>query len=551
MFNLKTDPSQLSSANGGVGDMRYVQYSPTRDITGNSFPNGSQYIKFTTSGRKWWVPKRSYIRMRLQIKDGQGNILEKFDNIAPNMNLVANLFQSMELKINGQVVSRLSDYVPQIDTLHKRMTKSKSWLDSTGATTCLLQPSFVDRQAVVISDGLEQSGDFVYSRAASLQVGNANVGTTLSFLDLATPNQVQILANGQLRFTANGGTAIPDLTTYLQIGDQLAINDGAEKIRKIVGFLTTVTTNDTIVVDTTVGNLTAQAAANLVAQVRNISTSPKQSRQADALELIWQPCLSVFNLNHALPSGSYELVLVPQTSTVYKSFAVESKYIDKLVGVGADNFSIDVVDMFLYVCEVEGPRVDNMSYYLDLDEINCQRRDLQQATGLLQEEFTVSPSTYALTLAFQDARAGSSQTRYSQSKFKINPNSAAESESKLTRMFLKYAGMNKPQPDADPSYKVGSAEDYQVQRYGDSMLYAGTYFSQGGCETIQEWRERGPFYHFAWPKEQSDRSTRVNANYQFAQAISNGTVLLFSHFKKAALIQIENGVVRDVKVEEM
>lgn len=548
MFNLKTEASQLSSANGGVGDMRYVQYSATRDVTGANFPNGSQYIKFSTSGRKWWCPKRSYIRMRCQILDGAGNPVVVNDQIAPNMNLMGNLFQSLEMKINGQVVSRCSDYVAQVDTLHKRLTKSKSWLDSTGSSTALLQPEFKDRQKIISSDAFEVDEEALATNVIQTAVGSAAIGGTLGFLDLATPNQVQfIIANSEILFIANGGTPIPDLSTIFKVGDFIAFNDGAaEKIRRITGFRTTNTANDGITVEGAVAN---NGAANLVAQVRTISQQTSDSRRIDAMEVIWQPALSLFNIDHALPSGSYELVLNPQNSNSYRQLAIESLYYNKELGGAATNFQFNVVDMYLYVCEVEGPRVDNATYYLDLDEINCQRRDVQNATGLLQEEFTVSPSTYALTLAFQDGRAGSDQSKYSASKLKINQ--PYDDELKLTRMFLKYAGMNKPQPDADPKYKVASAEDYTVQRYNDSILYGGSYFSAGGSETIEDWHKRGAYYHFAWPKDPTDRSTRVNANYQFSQGVANGTVLLFSHFKKAAMVKIENGVVRDVKVEEM
>ena len=111
--------------------------------------------------------------------------------------------------------------------------------------------------------------------------------------------------------------------------------------------------------------------------------------------------------------------------------------------------------------------------------------------------------------------------------------------------------MNKPQPDANPNYKIGSAEDYTVQRYSDSALYSGTYFTQGGSESIKDWQMRGPYYYFAWPKDSTDRSTRVFTNFQFNEQISNGSVLLFNHYKKAALIKIENGMATQVFVQDM
>ena len=548
LFSLKTSQDQLEAANRGMGELHYIQYAPSRDVTGDNFPNGPQFIKWQTSGNKWWIPRRTYLRMRCTINDGTGAQLTLSKNIAPNMNLFANLFQSLEFRIQNKTVCRIADYVAQVDMLDKRISKSKSWMDSTAAATMYLQPDFQDRQAIICSDGYDISQMSTDNIKLGYDPGYAGIGTVFSFV--AAPNQVEITAAGQLRFTVNGGNAIPDLTTYLKVGDYLAINDGAEKIRRITGFATVVTTNDTIIVSVVEGNLTAVAPANYAAQVRFISSPPKDSRRVNGLELIWQPPLGIFKVDHAMPGGNYELVLNPQNVNIYQKAAIESIIENKDTGALATNFNFNVVDMYLFVAQVEGPRADNLSYFLDLEEIKCQKRALQNTTGLQQEEFSVSPSTAALTLAFQDNRTGSGLTKYSSSKFKIDPN-GAELDLKLIRMYINYAGMNKPQPDANPLYKVGSAEDYTIQRYIDSALYSGTYFTQGGAETIEDWQKRGPYYHFAWPKDATDRSTRVFTNYQFNQAVNNGTVLLFEHYKIAGLVKVENGISVQVFTQEM
>lgn len=553
LFTLKTDAGQLSAGNRGMAEMHYVQYAPSRDVTGANFSNGAQYIKWTTSGQKWWIPQRTYLRMRATLTDGTGNPLTGNDKVAPNMNLMSTLFQSLEFRIAGQTVCRMSDYVPQIDTLDKRMTKSKAWLDSVGASTCFMQPDVYERLAAVSEEGIESGKLFVYPNDLGIEGAVGVYGNILDwFLDYVTPNQIQITAANQLIFTPNGGRPIPDLSNYFAIGERIAINDGAEKIRRVTAFVTTNTTNDTLVVDGAA--LTAVAAANLLNQVRkrkiSIDYTRSESRRIDGFEIIWQPALGIFKVPHAMPAGDYELVLNPQNANTYKQAAIEAILEDKQPGALATNYQFDVVDMYLYVAQVEGIRIDNMTYLLDLEEIGCQRRSVQAATGLQQEEFTVQPSTTALTLGFQDSRAGSSNTLYSQSKLKIAPNTGLEYDLKLIRMYLNYAGMNKPQPDADPSYKVGSAEDYMIQRYSDSIMYNGTYFSMGGAESERDWRIRGPYYHFAWPKDATDRSTRVFANYQFSQAVPNGTLLLFNHFLKYAQITVENGAVIRVVVKE-
>lgn len=552
IFNLKTSTAELSSANQGTNRMHYVQRPPSRNVIGNNFSNGSIFIGFEISAQRWWVPARSYIRMRATLTDNAGNQLTIQDDIAMNMGLMANLFQSAEFKINGVVVSRISDYMAQVDALEKRLTKSQSWLNSVGASSNYWQPKMVERQQIITSDGLQV--DKVNYRRGYLgnggAVGIASLGSNLDFLDLLTPNQVQfIVANSEIVFSANGGIAIPDLTRYFSIGESIAFNDGGEKVQEIASFATTVTENDTLRMS---GAVLAVGAANLISQVRKARTlldlDVQKSRRIDGMELVWQIPLSIMKISTALPAGKYELRLNPQTSSIFQQRVIESLIDSKIPGA-ANDYIFSVVDMYFYTAELDGPRVSDLTYLLDLEETRCQTQNVLNSTGLQQEQFNVSPSTFALTLAFQDARAGSGDTLYSSSKFKIG---AEESnELKLTRMYINYSGMNKPQPDADPSFKIGASEDYTVQRYTDSIIYSGAYYDQGGAESLKQWQDRGAYYYFLWPRDGTSRSTRVNTNFQFNTGLTNASVLLFDHYKKVARIRIEDGRVIEVQVEEV
>lgn len=552
IFNLKTSTAQLSSANQGTSRMIYVQRPPSRDITGNNFSNGSIFIRWEVSGTRWWIPARTYLRTRATLTDNLGNQLILEDDIAMNMGLMGNLFQSAEFKINGTVVSRISDYMAQVDALEKRLTKSQSWLDSVGKSSNYWQPKMVERQQIITSDGLQV--DQVNYRRGYLGnggvVGIATLGSNLDFLDLLTPNQVQfIVANSEIVFSANGGVAIPDLTRYFSIGESIAFNDGGEKVQQITAFATTVTTNDTLRMS---GAILVVAAANLISQVRKARTlldlDVQQSRRIDGMELVWQPPLSIFKINHAMPAGKYELRLNPQTSSIFQQRVIESLIASKIPGA-ANDYIFSIVDMYLYTAELDGPRFDDGSYLIDLEETRCQTQNVLNSTGLQQEQYNVSPSTFALTLAFQDSRAGSGDTRYSSSKLKVN--AEASDELKLIRMYINYSGENRPQPDSDPSYKIGAAEDYTVQRYTDSIINSGSYYDAGGSESLKQWQDRGAYYYFIWPRDGTDRSTRVNTNFQFSTGLTNASVLLFDHFKKVARIRVENGRVIEVQVEEV
>ena len=558
LFQLKNKDTDLSVANSY--DVMYQQIAPTRDVTGDNFPNGSIHFKWNISGIKWMNLKRSYLRFRLRIDAGDGvSPIATGNGVAPAMGLVANMFQSMEFKINGTVVSRIADFVPQIDMLKKRSENSKSWLDSQGRDTNFYSAKFWER-ASRTSGAVTVGKDALFIRqsyaADDVAAGDANWWNPTHVFDYATPNQIQITDTNRLIFTANNGLAIPDLKKYFNIGDTVKIDDGANKTRKIVGFDSTVTQNDTIIVGGAA--LTAVAAADMdddqfLVSRPNIVAYENLNKNYVNFEVIWQPPLSIWDVKHALPVGDYELVLNPKNSSSYKigcfESVTEAVVINTAANGGVANINVD--DLYLYLSIMDGPRVESLSYYMDLTEIQCQKRVVQASTGLLQEEFTVSPATFAIATAFQNTASGSS-TGYSLSRFTVGlPFKDPRPDLKLTRLYINYLSKNKPQPDADPSYDEATGSSRMLQRYVDTTMYNGSYFSHGGGESYEDWLMRGPYYMFVFGKESTDRSTRVYTSYQFSQALEGGSQLLFSLSRRAAMVKIENGMVVAVSESEM
>lgn len=263
-------------------------------------------------------------------------------------------------------------------------------------------------------------------------------------------------------------------------------------------------------------------------------------------------------------SGKYEIILNPQNTSTFMKRAIESSINDKVqlavqsptLLADANKFTFNVVDMYLYLSTVEGPSVDNLSYFMSLEETRCQTDNVDNNANLQQKNFDVSPAAYALTCAFQDQRSGTN-TVYSASKFKFeSPRSVnadrpgrqlyPSGEQALRRFYIQYNGENKPSPDGDPDYK--SPNDFLSSRYAESQLYSGAYWDCGSAEDKLDWFQRGLYMYFSYPKDGSSESTRVNVNYQFQDApgANKANVLLFDHFKKMVLISIVNGRVVDV-----
>ena len=559
IFSLKTDVSELSSANSGMSKMEYSQFPPTRDVTTTNFANGNIHFRFETSGTKWWIPSKSYLRMRVKLTKGDDTPLDTAFGAAPNMGLMSNLFQSGEFKINDKVISRVPDFMPQIDALETRLTKSKSWVDSIGASTNWWQESQALRLAEVSNDG-----------EVNVDGSSAKVTTTrLALGFVATNNAAYDAATGVITFSDTGAGALPaDVRTVFPAGS-FFVYTAATNTAASVGVAMKVITGTngagagsatTIVVEPILpANETGAAAAAQFSKIVVNSTQP--SRRANNFEMTWTPPLSLFKIGHAMPGGKYELSLTPQSSSTFQQRAIESilgqaSKDSQPSGVGdATKIKLSVVDFYLYCATVDGPRVDDMTYLLDLEQTRCQSEKIA-TKDFGQRNFDVSPSTFQLTAAFQDLRAGTN-TAISASKFKSYEAGATPSvqqELKLDRFFINYAGQNLPAPDADPQFVAGT--DYTTQRYTETQIYSGGYFDTGGVETIQEFHDRGAYYTFQWPKDGTDRSTRVNVHSAFGGAggpigdVDNMRLLLFDHSKQVARIKIESGRVTSVEVEE-
>ena len=540
VFDLPKSVEELGSLNDDMTRVSYQQVSATRDVVGANFPNGTQHYKFTTGSTQWWIPARSYLRMRVSIEKVGGAALDVGDDIAPNMGICANLFQSAEIRLQGKTISRISDFLPQIDALETRLSKSKSYLDSTGASLNLWQPSVAERQTVM---------------AQGCPILNKSGAKKVTRTSLANPNQVAVAAGGVFTFTQNGGTAIPNLTNTFSRGDtaKIVLDAGGG----VAG--TTYTIEVAAVGAATLTSSSSQAAVGAT----NILTLEKiepvsATRAKQDIELIWTPPLALMKHDKALPTGAWELVLTPHNSSAYQKYGIESSLSDKTTGNGG-NFQLSVDQVFFYCATVEGKRFEEGSYMLDLDHTTCQVNTVDQAT-FGQKDFTVSPSTYALTAAYQDGRVGT-DTRISSTKFRSYQNGVAgvipadtavvPQELNLQRFFINYNSQNFPQPDADPEFDT--EKDYTAQRYAETQIMSGCMFDTGGCETIQEYHDRGSYYHFRCPQDAGNRATRVIVHQGFKAPVelNNNRLLLFSHHKSVMYVSVKDGQVLSVDVEEM
>ena len=524
LFDLPQSIGELSS--NSSAKYRYEEVAPLRDVAGTNFSNGAISFKWQTSSGNWWQPSKSFLRLRAKfsaLRDGEEYPVSVADDLAVNMDAVSNLFQSMEFRIHNKTVSRVGDYVSQVSALHKRLSKSRAHLESVGQSTNAMSHDFGLRQSLICKDAV------VSAETPTL--------TYLTKAELGIPAAVT-LETKAAQSQAIVGVGAPNV---FRPGDKIRIGAASYDVITVTPSAGTYVLG----IDPAPGD---SAASNATVFARLRSEASVNALGKQNIEFCYVPPLSIFGISHCMPAGDWELTLNPQVSGQWERRLVESALGSKTPGV---EYKITIDSLSLQVAVMNGPRMDSGSYVLDLESLRCQT-DSISSTALSSKYFDVSPSTVALAIAYQDIRAGSN-TLNSPSKFKVGNanNTVREQELALNRFYVSYAGLQRPSPDSSAAFNVDT--DRTAERYLDTMIESGAFFSEGGCETLREFQSRGTYYFFSYPKDGSDRSTRVQISNQFQSDadVSNMRVLLFDLYKSVCRVQMKDGAIVNVELEDV
>ena len=176
MFNLPQAPAPIF---GRTTNFEYKKVMS--DPTFNPYaPAGRWVFRWQNQAGEWWVPSQSYLRLRLGFlaKDADSDSFRPLvpaDGVAPVMNLPPHLFSRLEYFMDNNKLSDLQDFIPQIDTMKNRMTKSSKWFETVGHRSAFWDPDFATRQSQVCSDyingasGIVSDGRLASERAVVLE----------------------------------------------------------------------------------------------------------------------------------------------------------------------------------------------------------------------------------------------------------------------------------------------------------------------------------------------------------------------------------------------
>lgn len=490
--------------------------NPTSSSKLGAFPGSDIEFNFTISGNQHWLPSRSFVVIRNSIYVGVGDDPRQPSNstgVAPSMNMPANLFDGCSLSVGGYNLGNISKFVPQISACQRRLQKSAGFLDGVAKSAMFFDADFNSRMNQITTDGAESSQNFGESPDLS---GTITITTATSAL-------------------VGVGTAF---TTELQPGDTLISAGGqAVVIQSIADATNAVLSSDAH---------TAEAGVTY----KKLGNS-KPTGRSNQNESIFVPPLGVFSQGKSLPNGSYILNLSVKPDLVYKQSAISS---NAAVTIEAGNHTADgdlptgnvefaVNDIQFYVCVVSDykPSPVTQTIVLDLEEIDVIPRQIAGSASIT-ETFTVKKSTFGLSVALQDSRAGTN-TLYSPSVFKVED----DLQQQLSQLQIDYAGQSRPSHIAKPEFKTDTKGhiDYETHRYLSNGVESLAYYDTGGMLPKEDWRDLGELYHFQWRKTGDNNSTSVDVQVGYP-AFTGGrknNLLLFTHYRRILEYTISSGQV--------
>lgn len=224
MLTVQELPQKISDlSQSNIDDFKHVQIYPKSNSKGSNFSTNDIEFNWSVSAEQRFIPNLSYVRLRCKLRRNttDSNLLYS-DDIAPNMNLADNLFDSMEFRIENKTVCRLSaGSISQVGAFKKRISKPKTVLDEMEKLTSFSSPWFRERQNEVISDGKKQldlAPRFLETGSAiprSALIGN--VGNQLSYDDIegASGEHLFLLNENGGAGVSLGGVSIGDIF-YMQ-----------------------------------------------------------------------------------------------------------------------------------------------------------------------------------------------------------------------------------------------------------------------------------------------------------------------------------------------
>lgn len=496
-------------------DMTWREVTCKRSVQGAAFSQGICDYDFSVSGKNAWIPAYSYFRCEIELKNSSGDTPVTGDRIAFADSAPSCLYNNAYFRAGGQDISNITQFIPQAASLKCRLDNTGAWLKYVGRDAFLCDSDFSRRVNKISRDGkYHEDGLKVVADDVAVEKLDAN--------GAAVPA-------GTIAFTFSDGVLVAGagldfIRTGLSVGDEIEFKNS-----RIVEVTEVVSNNNAIgkVVKTEDGDEPADAGATITR-----AANPRNGK--NRIFVNFQPPIGIFDEHNGIGSGDFKIQLNPNAN--YKTAAVEA-----LNALVPDNdYEFIVHNVLFYVCQVKKDIPPSGITRLSLKEMQVLNKVMSSGAVNNQLDFTVPPSTFALTVFVQGSQAGTT-TVLPPTRFKT----VGKEDENLDYIQVTYGSTSKPSTLYTSEYSDN--ENKMIQRWVQSQYHAQKFHNPGGTESLNEYLDRGAYYHFDFQRDKNDTSTYVNVQIKYNSNIPASTQLfLVAHYTREIDMHYEQGYITQV-----
>jgi hypothetical protein len=537
------------------------------------------------------------------------------DGIALADHFGSTLYNNAFFRAGNSDVSLITQYIPQAGVLKSRLDKSNAWSRNIGRIVFQDDADFERRRQYISfdgtfhDDGLKplQYTDITEAGIVKLDK-NGKAGNTLPAITFAVGAAVDIPPANVPIFNQNNGQAANVSIVGAGAFATQNVSAGAFGATRTLGLLTvqgqqtdgTLNFNVSAIPNGTV--LVVGAVAGDARRFIKI-LYPISNRAGNDVDLVYaaeilgaadgavngnilfmyvphdpacgshitqvmfQPPIGIFSEANAISGGDFKISLNPSPS--YATNGIQSivpMTAGSLSSQAPFDYELLIKNVKFYVATIKSDVSPTGVIPLTLIEMAVLNKTLNPSGGLQNLDFTVPPSTLAITVFVQGGDAGT-QTVIPATKFYLQGDGADGGKStdvnpvtgipvglynnianNVQNVQVTYGSVTKTQTLYSSAYDSDIGINSNVQRFLQSIQYSGKITSEGGSESHPQYLERGNYWHFDFSKDKNDTSSYVNVQIGFKD-ISIGTsqnLFIVAHYSRQCEISYENGFITQV-----
>lgn len=566
-------------------ELNFREITCKRGVQGDNFAGGVQDFDFSVSGKHAFIPSLSYfiITSKLTVATRSSPIQRNVDTatggiILANSKVVgtkfrmpylsdqityadhfgSTLYNNCFFRAGNSDVSTISQYIPQAAVLKSRLDKSGAWTKYCGRDMSFDDPDFTRRCHKVSLDGTFHEDGLVVSQAQKTRPILDVDGTEVS-APVAT-----WVPSTNLLTTVRSPTVVGDwdpLVTAVAPNDIIQVNNGGSKITFTV---IAVIDEKNIYVQPLNNNAPLAFTSQPVEDVFALC-DPRCG--FNEIQSVFQPPLGIFSTVNPISGGDFKITLNPNPN--YQVAGIQANCNNLQAG---KDYKLEIKNVLFYACQIRADVSPTGIIPLSLLEMSVLNKSLSgMGAGSTQNiDFTVPPSTLALTVFVQSTKAGTNNI-YPPTQF-YSANSASPTPipnlqqnpynivNNIQYIQVTYGSVTKTQTLYSSKYKPADVGDkketieqygvnYNIQRWLQSIQYSGKITSDGGAESHPNFLDRGNYWHFDFSRDKNDTSSYVNVQLSFNDPEEIGTtdqLFIVAHYSRQAEIQYENGFITQV-----